>query len=194
MADDVHRLTCPRQHPSRKGLRHLAGAGIRPLIPKVTAGERRSDDPGVSCRLSATGIGFLGILGPAQHRLPSRVAYHAARLDGADPAGVSTFHLREIRPGWVPPLLRGGGAHATGQHPPVATCRFPAASPQPRSCLPPSGASCDEAFRGSLAFTRPAFPSPVTPGWNQEPLGSTLGFGPRRYQRRPPRRGRAIEH
>ena len=133
--------------------------------------------------MSRPGIGF-------PHESPTAPSHVTARTL----AGVSTFHLREIRPGWVPPLLRGGGAHATGQHPPVATCRFPAASPQPRSCLPSSGASRDEAFRDSLAFTRPAFPSPVAPGWNRKPLGSTSGFGPRRYQRRPPRRGRATEH
>ena len=35
----------------------------------------------------------------------SRSAYQATI--GPDPDGVSMFHTREIRPGWVPPMPRG---------------------------------------------------------------------------------------
>jgi len=34
--------------------------------------------------------------------------------------------------------------------------------------------SPNEAYEDSLAFTRPAFPSPTTPGWN----GNGFGFHP----------------
>jgi hypothetical protein len=45
---------------------------------------------------------------------------------------------------------------------------------------------------GSLAFTRPVFPWPVAPGWNENPRAVTLSFAPRRCQRRTSERGRAI--
>jgi hypothetical protein len=52
--------------------------------------------------------------------------------------GVPTFHMHEIRPGWVPPTPRDGGVPAAGQMPPTAACRFSAASPAPRCHIPPA--------------------------------------------------------
>ena len=60
----------------------------------------------VSCRLSAAGVCFLGIL--SRPGLPPllRSAYRAAG-GGADPSGVSVFRAYEIRLGRVPSVPRG---------------------------------------------------------------------------------------
>jgi hypothetical protein len=118
-----------------------------------------------------TGIGFLGHPVPAgELGLPH--GRLTEPINGSDSDGVSTFRTRETRPGRVPSMPRGGGVHATGQVPPAAACRFPAASPAPRSDIPPPGAHFDEASsKGSLTLTRPVFPSPVTPGRDGESLG-----------------------
>ncbi len=49
--------------------------------------------------------------------------------------------------------------------------RLPLPSGQPYTPLEPPtcGAADNGAYEDSLAFTRPAFPSPVTPGWNGSP-------------------------
>jgi hypothetical protein len=57
---------------------------------------------------------------------------------GPDPGGVSTFHMHETRPGWVPPTPRDGGVPTAGQMPPTAACHFSAASPTPRCHIPPA--------------------------------------------------------
>jgi hypothetical protein len=59
--------------------------------------------PWVSCRLSATGIGFLDIL--SRRGIPPllRSAY---QTKGPDPDGVSTFRTLDARPDWVPSLPR----------------------------------------------------------------------------------------
>jgi hypothetical protein len=43
-------------------------------------------------------------------------------------------------------------------------------------------------------FTRPAFPSPVTIGWNNSPWAWTPSFTPRRYQQRMSRWGQVSGH
>ena len=74
---------------------------------------------------------------------PSRSAY---RPEGLDPDGVSAFRTHELRPGWVPSLLRGQAVLTlTGvDHRPA-----PAASqrrvPAPRHNLHRCGALLDEA-------------------------------------------------
>jgi hypothetical protein len=59
--------------------------------------------PWVSCRLSATGIGFLDIL--SRRGIPPllRSAY---RAEGPDLDGVSTFRTLDTQPDWVPSLPR----------------------------------------------------------------------------------------
>jgi hypothetical protein len=60
----------------------------------------------VSCCLSATGVRFWAILRPL-----GSWAFLAVGLPEAnsplDPIGVVTFHMSEVRPGWVPPEPRG---------------------------------------------------------------------------------------
>src|SRR2546430_12196962 len=74
--------------------------------------------------------------------------------------------------------------------------RLPFPNGQPYTPLehPTGGATDNEAYEDSLAFTRPAFSSPVVPGWNGNASAFTLGFAPRSYPRRTPERRRSIGH
>jgi hypothetical protein len=74
--------------------------------------------------------------------------------------------------------------------------RLPLHSGQPYTPLehPIGGAADNGAYEDSLAFTRPAFPSPATPGWNGSSFGFPLGFAPRSHPRRTPGRGRSFGH
>jgi hypothetical protein len=56
-----------------------------------------------------------------------------------DHDGVTTLRTIETRPGWVPPLPRDGGVHTADRGATAATCRFPAASPNPRHHIPSPG-------------------------------------------------------
>jgi hypothetical protein len=116
--------------------------------------------PRVSCRLSTTGIGLLGILFP-----PRVSALLTVGLPGEcqsirpDPDGVSTFHTPESRPDWVPSLprdhavLSGRSDPSDRRAPPLPGARSYRPGPHPisRSCL------LRGVVKGSLAFTRPAF-------------------------------------
>jgi hypothetical protein len=95
-----------------------------------------------------------------------RSAYPAPNLRGGDRNGVATFDTDQVRPGRVLPLPRDGGVLPTDDWPSVGTCRFTAASPQPRWCIPSGGALLDEAYGSSLMFTLSVFPLPVAPGWD----------------------------
>ena len=72
--------------------------------------------------------------------------------------------------------------------PPAASQR-PALHPGPASIHP--GLTLTRRFGGSLAFTRPAFPSPTPPDGSRVASASSLSFAPRRYRRRTSERGRA---
>ncbi len=131
----------------------------------------------VSCWLSPTGIRFLGFL--SRQRIPPFLTVGLPRRrNGTDSVGVSVFRTCETRPGWVPSLLRGGGVVPTIVTSMTGACRFPTASPAPPLKRPIGGGWDHEAYEDSLAFTRPAFPLPVVPGWNEDPSASSLGFAP----------------
>ena len=78
----------------------------------------------VSRCLSAAGIRFLVILCPPGRSASLTVSPPATTLTARlDPGGVSTFRTHELRPGWVPSLLRGRWCSPrpeaiTGQRPP----------------------------------------------------------------------------
>ena len=86
----------------------------------------------VSCRLSPAGIRFLDILFPPENSALLTVGLPTRHQDGPDSVGVPMFRTHELRPGWVPPLPRGGGVLPTGAASPIGACRFPTASPIPR--------------------------------------------------------------
>jgi hypothetical protein len=171
-ATSLQRLTCPRQHPFRN-------PGTRPGIRPVIQDDRwRSDhEVLVSCRLSPAGIGFLGILFPPGNSALLTVGL-PARLSRPDPVGVPVFRMREARPGWVPSLLRGGGVIPVTVTSATGACRFTAASPVAPPEHPIGGGLGLRSIRRFTRFTRPAFPLPAAPGWNEGPSASSLGFAP----------------
>ena len=77
-----------------------------------------------------------------------------------DPGGVSTFRTSETRPDWVPSLPRGPAVLTR----PVRSLRPPLAPSSRGQALSPRRASISRScllrgvIKGSLAFTRPAFP------------------------------------
>ena len=86
----------------------------------------------VSCRLSPAGIRFLDILFPPENSALLTVGLPTRHQGGPDSVGVPMFRTHEMRPGWVPPVPRGGGVLPTGAASPIGACRFPTASPIPR--------------------------------------------------------------
>jgi hypothetical protein len=148
--------------------------------------------PPVPVAFRRAGIGLLGHPAPAGAvRLP-----HGRPTEStSDPIGVATLPAREIRPGWVPSILRGCGAHKAGTGTPAVAGRLPAAHPCTQVLPPPSwawdnGASSRVHSRSPVRSS----PLPVTPGWNGSPWAFASGFTPRRCQRRMPKWGRALGH
>ena len=85
----------------------------------------------ISCRLSPTGIRFLGFLFPPEDYVALTIDL-PGRQAGPDSVGVSVFRTCETRPGWVPSLLRGGGVLPATATSVTGACRFSATSPIPR--------------------------------------------------------------
>ena len=86
------------------------------------------------------------------------------------------FRTHELRSGWVPSLLRGQRCSSwpeslTGQRPPLHN----GTSLHPATASIDAGLPLTKHQRGFKYFTRPIFPSPVTPGWNRSPSLSTSG-------------------
>ena len=166
----VQRLTCPRQPRFQAQPPRLVSGQLSPGHPAEGPGT----PPWASCRLSAAGVRFLGILLPpagfrSPHGRPTR-----QRLD---PGGVSTFRTSESRPGlgalFTP---RPSGAHTAGPIPPAAA-RPLSQGPGPitPACIPSPGAVYYEASSRvhSRSPARPS-PSPVGPWMEQDLLGLHL--------------------
>jgi hypothetical protein len=85
----------------------------------------------VSCWLSPTGIRFLGFLFPPENSAALTIGL-PRRQNDPDSVGVPVFRTYELRPGWVPSLLRGGGVVPTIETWMIGACRFSTASPLPR--------------------------------------------------------------
>lgn len=98
----------------------------------------------------------------------SRSAYRTTI--GPDPDGVSMFHTREIRPGWVPPMPRGRRC-SPGLIPRFSR-RLPLPNGQSLNPAHPThqqGLGMTRCQRRFTQFTRPVFPLPVAPRWNRSP-------------------------
>jgi hypothetical protein len=134
----------PRRHHRASSPAHLthvgalSGRGTRPRIRPVPGrqplgGAARVSPGPVAFRRA--GIGLLGHPAPAGAvRLP-----HGRPTESAsDPIGVATLPAREIRPGWVPSILRGCGAHTAGTGNPAVAGRLTAAHPCTQVLPPPS--------------------------------------------------------
>ena len=171
----------------------MTGSGARPVSGQLcgTTAEEPIRVP-VSCCLSATGLSFLGHPAPAEgFSVPRGWLTDRHRSALGPRRGCHVPHERDTT---------GLGALST----PGRRCSRGAASVPPapphsqRPVLHPAAASHRRGSKlrgiieGSLAFARPAFPLPVTPGWNRSPWASTLGFAPRSCPRRTPGRERAL--
>jgi hypothetical protein len=111
----------------------------------------------------------------------------------ADPIGVVTFRMHEIRPGWAPSVPRGrwcapGQPNSPGRHLPPSSGR-PLFS---RLSHPASGSANDEAS-SRIHLRSPVRPSPACdPQAEQGSLGTSPGFAPRGHPRRTPGQGRSL--
>jgi hypothetical protein len=94
----------------------------------------------VSCRLSAHRHSLPRSSDPRWGTGPPLRSAYPHTTGMRDPIEVPTFHTYETRPGRVPPVSRGGGAHPADKKSPAGACRFTAASPTPRYHIPSSGA------------------------------------------------------
>jgi hypothetical protein len=157
-----HRLTWPRQLPF--------GPGEAPC-PASCAG-RRAEGPAMMSRF------------PVAFRLPAFASWpsfarwgtgpplrSAYRPKGRTSTGLPCSARMRCGRGGCPLYPGGGGAHTGGSYarPPPAASQRPA--PVPRPATHHEGPSLRGISRGFKLFTRPAFPSPVAPGWSRGPLG-----------------------
>jgi hypothetical protein len=102
--------------------------------PQAAAGRSGHVPPG-PVTFRRAGIGLLGHPAPAG---AVRLPHGRPTEPGSDPIGVATLPAREIRPGWVPSLLRGCGAHTAGTGNPAVAGRLTAAHPCTQVLPPPS--------------------------------------------------------
>jgi hypothetical protein len=159
-----HWLTRPTSAPFRVRAAH-------PYPASYPSAHQLEDQPDltVSCCLSATGVRFLGHPVPAEDlSLP-----HGQPTERHQPPGPQRgFHVPHERD------TTGVGAPLT----PRRRClsgrqdRYrPAPASSQRPALHPTttthrrGLGSRGIIRGSLTFTRPVFPGPVAPGWNESP-------------------------
>ena len=153
---------------------------IRPVIQGRPAGGASHHVP-VSCRLSAAGIRFSVIRFPPRDRLSSRSAH---RPNDRTQTGLPRSARTSCDRGGCPLYPEDSGAHPAGSPPQPA----PAASQ--RQSLYPATTSHRARLRitrhqqGFNHVTRPVFPSPMPPGWNQRRFGFPLSFAPRRHRQR----------
>ena len=165
MTASLQQLTCPRQRAFAPG--HQARYPASYAAPRREAGCNAL----VSCRLSAAGIRFLGILSRPGIPPLLRSAYRAAD-SGTDPSGVSVFRTRETRPG--PGALCTPGTTVPARlrvNPAAAACRLATARSLPPRCHDPSRDVFLTRHQQGFTGVRPSrpFPSPVAPGRNGDP-------------------------
>jgi hypothetical protein len=147
----------------------------------------------VSGQLSETADGGPAMMSrfPAAFRPPAFASWSSCARWGAGPSLRSAY--RSCCQGRTPTGLprsarmscgRGGcplypgdcGARTAGRSSPAAACRLAAARPCAPVQRPTTGGFLSRGIiKGSRSFTRPAFPSPVAPGWS----GSPWAYPPR---------------
>jgi hypothetical protein len=159
----LHKLTC------------LTSACLRSRAPGPVSGQLCGTTDGgvghtvpVSCRLSATGVRFLPILSRRGVQPLLRSAY---RRDSTRRTTTGFPCSARVRRGWVWVLsLPRGRRCSRGQHTSLtAACRFSSASPYSSQCNHPTRKVRVTRHQHKLLFTRPAFPSPVTPSRDGDP-------------------------
>ena len=137
---------------------------------------RSSHIVAVSCRLSPTGIRFLGILFPPAGFRRS-YGWPSGRHSGPDLVGFSAFRTCEKRPGWVPSLLRGGGVVPATETSMTGACRFTTASPYPRCNIPSARVGITKHTK--IHRVHPSgLPLAHRPRMERGPFGFSPGFAP----------------
>ena len=154
-------VVSPKAHLAHVSALTGRSARIRPVIRP--AGRVHARFPAA---FRPPALASWAILFPPQRSAFSR-STHRLR---PDQDGVSTFHMRKTPDRGGCRLYPGAAVFsATGQVPrsPPAASQRPALAPRSRNHLP--GLTLTRRHHGSLTFTRPAFPSPAVPGWNEDP-------------------------
>ena len=94
------------------------------------------------------------------------IGFPHGRPTGQDPAGpdgVTAFRTHELRPGWVPPIPRGRGAHPAGSPPQPAPAASQRQVPRPRQ-QPTIEGPLHEASTGVHAIHPSGLPLAHAPG------------------------------
>jgi hypothetical protein len=151
----------------------LSRPGTRPGIrPVIRTDQRRADRPrSLSCRVSATGIGFLGILYP-----PGTWAFVTSGLPPppagvTDPDGVSMFHTHETRLGLGALYTPGtNGVHTAALDPWPPSAAFQRPGPYHPGAQPVPGCVANEASARVHWHSPHAQPSPGL--WTPDGAGS----------------------
>ena len=186
----LQRLTCPRQHPFGPGHQARYPAGYA-----GTASGGAGMAVPVSRRLTAHRHSLLGHPVPARD-LRLRYLRLTGPPDGApDPDGVSTFRMREQRPGWAPPRPRGqrcSHGRRRSARPPLAAP--PRLGPAPRYSSHLPGLWVTRHQRGFTHVRPSGLPLACAPGWNGPASASSLSFAPRRLPATHVRAGTGLEH
>ena len=162
----------------RAAARYPAGYAGRPA-------EGRPRAP-VSRRLTAHRHSLPGHPGPARGPGPRCLRLTGGTPGGApDPDGVSTFRMREQRPGWAPPRPRGqrcSHGRRRSVRTPLAVPPRPGPAPRCSSHLP--GLWVTRHQRGFTHVRPSGLPLACAPGWSGNASASSLSFTPRSYPRR----------
>ena len=120
-------------------------------------------------------------------------AYRERLAAPPDPDGVSTFRMRELRPGWAPPRPRGqrcSHGRRRSVRPPLAVPPRPGPAPRCSSHLP--GPWVTRHQRGFTHVHPSGLPLACVPGWSGNASASSLSFAPRSCPRRTSGRGLAL--
>jgi len=101
---------------------------------------------------------------------PSLRSAYRSCCQGRTPTGLPRSARMSCGRGGCPLYPGDCGARTAGRSSPAAACRLAAARPCTPVQQPTTGGFLSRGIiKGSRSFTRPAFPSPVAPGWSGSP-------------------------
>ena len=157
-------------HPTRVST--LSGPGNRPYPASYPA--RPAEGPTNICPGFLLPFGcrrwLLGSSCARQGVGPSSRSADRTPPSRPDPDGVTAFPTHELRPDWAPPVSRGRRCSLDRQM--IPGRRLPLFHGQPLNPAPTThqqGLSVTRHQRRFTRFARPVLPSPVAPGWDEDP-------------------------
>jgi hypothetical protein len=108
---------------------------------------------------------------------PSLRSAYRSCCQGRTPTGLPRSARMSCGRGGCPLYPGDCGARTAGRSSPAAACRLAAARPCTPVQQPTTGGFLSRGIiKGSRSFTRPAFPSPVAPGWSGSPRACPPGL------------------